>query len=429
MPENPRYYRLVIRNQDDDGDLLVLSSFPGDANCLLSLEPNADGQRIDWVAGTNEIGVVVWRAIDAHDSGEPDPNVRIITSLLADSNARNQMLSNRAIGRFSDDGSTWDEFHSGYVNTIRLPNALEFEFTIGDTDRREQAAELFKFLTPTFGRGSDILSGSIPHIDGRRPHNSPALSFAGLKDYGAVRMHKVAATAGANTIALELVSGYIRPYRQKLLTTVAADEVETINRIARPWAVTAIGTGRYAAGGPGQRRAWMDFPGLIIRMKRVSDGVTFDRMPVAVPTPAQASGDNDRLVVGKNMGLYVYWPSVQPVPDDGTQFDVWVFPDEISENAPLHWAGNPVDFATQAFTQEGIPYDAASAASVRSALANLWLELVFTGPAPLSEVLANHIYGPFGFMTRPNALGAQVFFRTRAAAPASVDTITITDVV
>ena len=425
MPVTPRYYRLHIRNQADNADLLVLSSKPGDANCLLSLEPNADGQRIDWALGTNEIGVVVWRAIDRDDGDD----FRTITSKYADSNARDQMLSNRAIGRFSEDGSTWDEFHTGYVNGIRLANAIEFEFTIGDTDRREQAAELFKFLTPTFGRGADLLSGSIPHKDGRRAYNSPALSFAGLRDYGAVRMHKVAATAGANTIALELVSGYIRPYRQKLLTTIGADEVDTINRLARPWAVTAIGTGRYAAGGPGQRRAWMDFPGLIIRMKRVSDGATFDRMPVAVPTPAPTSGDNDRLVVGRNMGLYVYWPAVQPTPSNGTQFDVWVFPDEISENAPLHWAGNPVDFVTQAFTQEGIPYNDASAASVRSVLANLWLELSFTGATPLKDVLANHIFGPFGFMTRPNALGEQVFFLTRGTPPASVDTITIDDLV
>lgn len=422
MPETPRYYRLVIRNQADDGDLLVLSSWKDDPNCLLSLEPNADGQRIDWVFGTNEIGVVVWRAIDRDDGGD----TRTITALLADANARNQMLSNRAIGYFSDDGATWDEFHSGYVNTIRLPNALEFEFTIGDTDRREQAAELFKFLTPTFWRGSELLSGSIPHIDGRRPYNSPALSFAGLKDYGPVRMHKVAATAGANTIALELVGGYIRPYRLKLLTTVGADEVETINRLARPWAVTAIGTGRYAGSG---RRAWMDFPGLIIRMQRVSDGVTFDRMPVAVPTAAPASGDNDRLVVGENMGLYVYWPAVQPVPDNGTQFDVWVFPDEISENAPLHWAGNPVDLVTQAWTQEGIPYDAAAAASVRTALANLWVEYVFTGPMPLKDLLSEHVYGPFGVAARVNALGQQVLFLARGTPPASVDTITINDVV
>ena len=417
----PAYVLDGLRNRADSSDLLILSSRSTDPNCLLTEAPQADGQRIEWTKGTQEIGVVVWRAIDRDDGSD----TRTITSKIADAFARNQMLSNRCIGEYSKDGGAWTAFHTGYLNSKSLDDALVFGFTVGDTDRREQSAELFKFLTTAFNRGSYILGGPIlaptPTVYG----GTPQVAFAGVKDYGPVRMHKVAATAGANTIALELVSGYIRPYYERLLTTIGADEVETINRLARPWAVSALGTGNYAGSG---RRAWMDFPGLVIRMRRVSDGVTFDRIPVAVPTAAPTSGDNDRLVVGENMGLYVYWPAVQPVPANGTQFDISVFPNEISADAPLHWAGNPVDLVTTAWTQEGIPYNAAAAAAVRSVLASLWVEYVFTGPMKLKDLLTNHVYGPYGIAARVNAAGEQVLFLTRGTIPASVDTVTDTEI-
>jgi hypothetical protein len=422
MPLTTLEYRLRIRDQTDSSNLLILSSRASDPNCLLTEEPSGDGQRIDWVEGTSEIGVQVWRAWD-RDDGDDE---RTITSQLADVDARNQMLSNKCVGEYSRNSGAWTAFHTGYLNSIELIDAGTFEFTVGDTDRREQDAELFKTLTTTFWRGSYLIGGPIPHIDGLRPYNSPAVAFAGIKDYGPVRMQKVAATAGSNTIALELVSGYVRPYYDRLLTTIGADEVATINRLAAPWAVSTIGTGKYTGSG---RLAWNDFPGLVIRMKRVSDGVTFDRMPVAVPTAAPTSGDNDRLVVGENMGLYVYWPAVQPVPDNGTQFDIWVYPNEVSERSPLHWAGNPVDLVTLAWTQEGVAYNAVAAAAVRSALSTLWVEFVFTKSMPLKDLVSKHVFGPFGVGARLNAANEKVLFLTRATAPASVDTVDETNII
>lgn len=416
-------YRLRIRNRADSGNLLTLSSRASDPNPLLTEPPQADGQRIDWARATQEIGVVVWKAADRDDGDDS----RTITALMADDFARNQMLSNVCVGEYSRDGGAWTEFHTGFLNSIELADAITFAFTVGDTDRREQQAELFKFLTPTFNRGSYLIGGPIPARTPVVHGSTPADSFAGLKDYGPVRMRKVAATAGNLTIALELVSGYVRPYFARSLTTIGADEVETINRLARPWAVSALGTGRYSASG-GARRAWMDFPGLIARLTPVAGGSTREVMPVGVPTTSY-TGDTDRLVVGENMGLYLYWPAPLVVPTNGTLFDVIVFPNEISENAPLHWAGNPIDLATQAWDQEGIRYSASAAATVRAALASLWVEYLFTGPIALTKLVADYCCAPWGVALRVNRSGEQEMFLTREAAPASVDTVTATVIV
>ena len=160
MPKTTLHYRLRVRNRDDDADVVILSSRPTDPNCLLIAPPQADGQRIDWAKGTQEIGVVVWRAADRED-GEND---RTITSVLSDSFARNQLLSNRCVGEYSRDSGTWTAFHTGFLNSIELEDPLTYALTVGDTDRREQDAEVFKFLTPTFSRGSYLIGGPIPAI-------------------------------------------------------------------------------------------------------------------------------------------------------------------------------------------------------------------------------------------------------------------------
>ena len=129
------------------------------------------------------------------------------------------------------------------------------------------------------------------------------------------------------------------------------------------------------------------------------------------------------------MGLYLKWPAPLLVPANGTQFDVSVYPNEISENAPLHWAGHPIDLVTLAWTQEGIAYNAASAASVRTALGNLWVEYRWTSKQKLTDVVADAVFGPYGVGARLNANAEKVMFQTRGTPPASTDTVTIDDLV
>jgi hypothetical protein len=80
------FYRVRIRNRANTADLLVLSSDPAAANCLLTAAPSGEGQRIDPIQGTSEIGAYTWRAWDRDEGG----SARTITKTLADAFARNQ---------------------------------------------------------------------------------------------------------------------------------------------------------------------------------------------------------------------------------------------------------------------------------------------------------------------------------------------------
>jgi hypothetical protein len=330
----------------------------------------------------------------------------------------------------------------------RLDNALEFEFTVGDTDRREQDAELFKTLTPTFNRGSCILGGPIVAIDPVAYGETPKYAFAGVNDFGPVRMQKVANIAGLGfCITLVMVGGYVRPYYRQPLTRVTVDEIETINRLAAQW--FQWNPIPYVTGG---QQPFGDFPGLVARLRRVSDGNVIDTHPVARPvglaariTGGAPDGSHEFMVVGTNatvvggplnptglaatLKMIVRWPAPLSVPANGTQYDVLVYPSEVSENAPLHVAGNPVDLAVQAWTQEGIPYDTDAYDAVRAELERLWVEYRYKKSVKLTDFVEKQLFGPWGFGARYNAAGAKVMFTTRSETPPSAGTIGTDDLV
>ena len=97
MPQTGILYYLYVRNEADDADIIVLSSDPDDANALLCEAPEGDGQNIDPIMGTLEVGAYTWQAIDRYDGGD----TYTITSIIADVDARNQLLSNKCIGKYS----------------------------------------------------------------------------------------------------------------------------------------------------------------------------------------------------------------------------------------------------------------------------------------------------------------------------------------
>src|SRR6478736_1323965 len=157
MAQTFYYYRLVIRNDDDTGTVITLSSWPDDANALLCEAPEGEGQTIDPIMGTLEVGSYTWQAIDRFDSGD----TYTITAILSNSEARNQILSNKCIGYYSPDGSSWTQLHTGFLNTINLGDAKTYTFIVGDSDRRERDAVLFKTITPSFDKVTNLIGGPV----------------------------------------------------------------------------------------------------------------------------------------------------------------------------------------------------------------------------------------------------------------------------
>lgn len=430
------HWRLRIRNQADSADLLVLSSVPGGTNPYLTAEPKGDGQSIDPITGHQTIGRYVWRAWDNKESATE----YTITKVLADALARNQMLSNRCFGEYSTNvGSSWLPLHTGHLNRQRLITAGEWEFTIGDTDRREQDTEVFRYVdreAGLFPKVSCIIGGPIPG----------GFGFGrGLQlDFGTVRFKVIADPATLvtdNRVTLRLVSGYLRPYYDVLRTSFQEDEKNTINRLAKQWFEYDPVT--FATTVPELSQPWGWFPGLTVEMQPVGGGTTRYVAPIAKEAPKRTTGDPgptgeyDALVNGADPRLIVRWDDtvfgagLTPAqPALNTEFDVLVYAKEISSESPLQITGHPCDILATLLTENGIPYDVASLTATRAAVGDeLRLELVVEGPEKLAQWLESKILGPWGIGLRIKADGEREIFHTRGTPPAVVDTVTVDDLV
>jgi len=447
MSATPRFVRLRIRNRADDDDLVILSSAPG-GDCLVTEPPDGEGQKIDWAEGKLETGSYSWYAVDKYQSAD----TRAITKQLADADARDQLLGNRAIYEESDDASAWTAVHTGYVVDYQLRDALEFSFTVGDTDRREQKAELFRTVTDAFDRVCCIIGGPVVADPPVAWGGTPTRAWGPVIDYGPARFQVIANPTGlvtsTNRVTLSLVSGVFPPLFIGQQTSFAIQlpagfkisiAAEEIDRLARKY-FEYDAEGKYKTDGTQRAQPWGSFPGLEAKLTKVIGGAVTRTFPIAQETTKAAEvipglgtdyplGDYSALVANSNTRLIVAWDTATmgAQPSVGTQFDVLVYPRAIDEDNPLHVRGHPIDLHTAVNDQEGIPYNAASAAATKTALGALFLELRIEGPMKYAD-FTKKLKQACGYGVRYNADGEQEFFPT-LTDEASVGTITANDII
>ena len=152
-----RYFRLTVRNRADDDDLFVVSTKPTDDAPYITEPPNGDGNSIDPITGAVTTGSYSYRFADAL----LDADTRFFTQYLADSNARQQLISLRAIGEESEDGTTWTTAITGYVMRAALVSAIEAQVDVGGTRRREASREAFRKATTRFGNMTTVIGGPV----------------------------------------------------------------------------------------------------------------------------------------------------------------------------------------------------------------------------------------------------------------------------
>lgn len=449
MTQTLLYYRLRVRNAADDSDVIVLSSKTGVANALLCEPPEGDGQTIDPIMGTLEVGAYTWQAIDRYEGGD----TYTITSLIADADARNQLLSNKCIGEYSTDGSTWNPLHTGYLNDLKLSDAATYTLIVGDTDRRERDAVLFKTITETFDRVSNIIGGPVEADSPVAYQGTPTRAWGPIIDYGPARFQVIANPSGlvtpTNRVTLSLVGANLPPRYlgfQGVFNGKIPNPAEYIDQFAYQYFEDDV-EGLYKTDGTQQSQPWGSFPQLEVKLRRVSDAAIFRTFPIAqaakkasaLPIPPATPpdypiGDYKALVANSNDWLIVAWDTATmgSQPSVGTQFDAWVRPIVISEENPLHLRGHPVDLHIAANDDQGIAYDATSAAATKTALGDLFYELRIEPKsgdgipyADFTEMLKSSA----GYAVRYNADNEQEFFPTRATQPAAVATVTTADLI
>jgi hypothetical protein len=399
MTETTLFYRLRIRNRADDADLLVLSSVPTDDNPYLTEFPSGDGQSIDAITGAGTSGDYTFKVADAED----DDGNRIVTSVLADVYARQQLLSLRAFGEISEDGETWDTIIPGYVLAVRLVTAIEYEIAIGATRRREVSKEIFREATTRFGNVTCVIGG-------------PALEdFAGLlTDNGGWKFTVAGALSSPGYHLTLASSGGFDPRKDPSthFSSTSTAIRDYTNNWARGYFIPA--TTWHADDVQG------NFPGLIARVRPVGGTSVDDVFLVPLSVPVAPLGDRpwfadpriDNLITSGTSSLYLPADDINGdpfSPSVSDQFYVWVYATQISEANPLHYYGHPVDLWEQlrleAGYQPAIDYDDSNLADLKDAVnaqcgGDVRLMLRITKSYKLVDFDQQVIYGPFRLSTR-----------------------------
>lgn len=387
------FYRLRIRNSADTADDLTITSVRGGTNPYALSAPSGDGQSFDPLTGEVTTGAYTFQVIDA----ETGVNTRVLTGVLADANARQQLLSRKAFVETSSDGSAWAILVPGYATAVRLPSAIAAEIQVGQTRRIEATKTIFRDNSGYFDKVTTIIGGPVRG------------GWGPTRDYGGWRVRVQEINTTYNVVHLKLVSGFDprregKPFGNAIPTQVLRDITEL--------------------SAPEQRRnfAWDGyqindhFPGLVYRVQALDGTLLALKTPLGQPRNVLSSvGFNDRrgVTASPTAGFWLDWAPAGAI-SVGQELDLYLYAKAASDLNPVHIYDHPVDIREQLWIQHGEAYDASVLPALKELLgANLKLVLRITDPPKYGEFVRNVIYGPFGLATRIDTQGRQVLFSTR----------------
>jgi hypothetical protein len=399
------FYRLRIRNAADTADALVITSVRGGSNPYILEPPRGDGQSFDPLTGEVMTGAYTFSVVDA-EIGADD---RVLTGALADVNARQQLLSRKAYAEQSADGAAWTIMVPGYVTAVRLPSAIRGEIQIGQARRIEATRTIFRNDQSYFNQVTNLIGGPIRG------------GWGPIRDQGGWRVRVNQINTTYNYVQLKTVEAFDprrigTPFWGGRVPPYVLRET---NDLARPYY-------RRNPQWDGARiRGW--FPGLFYRVENL-DG-TLNTFKTALAEPQEPGHPEDLITRSEVASFWLDWAPAGAIAV-GQQFNLYLYPGEVSENNPLHILAHPIDIVEQLWIENGIAYDSAVLPALKELIGpTRQLMLRITAPWRLGEFLKKIIYGPFGLATRIDDTGRQVLFSTRikpSSSPAS--TITLADI-
>lgn len=414
------YYQLRVRNADDSGNALTVTSVPGGTNPLISEPPTGDGQGTDPRTGATEIGAYTIRIADNGSSAAA------VTGFLADASGRYDKLGRKAYLEYGTDGTTFPtQLVAGYVTAISYPSAAEAQITIGEAQRSEERKKAFEAANTTFPATTMLAGGPIRTSNPWVANDMP--------DLGGWRMKVNATPSSAAFVPLQFVSGsmfisddataatfigdghlpsYTWQRINSLLSTEAVKFPPQLDGATLRYPLRNVYVDVYSSGS-GARSLVGTFP--VYRQPAIIPATYFDIAP-----------PDDLRVLDTTNTLWADFTGVA-APSSGTLYDVYLYTRTISEANPLHVFAHPMDVITGLITDAGDSYDSTSAAALEAEIgADVRVFLRITESYPVSDIITR-LLGVFGVGRRVNSSNAWEFFSQRAKGAAPATTLTLAD--
>jgi len=419
-------FRLTIYQANGTTPDLTVSSIRGGTNPYIVGVPSGDGQEVDLLTGSVRSGAYNVTVADVVTGSDGTGTVRLVTNKLEDASFRQQLLSRRAKLEISrNGGSTWAVWTFGYLTALRQIDAISYGFTVSDSRRIESTHTAFTWSADPsattderreFPNRGCLIGG--PTIENFGPlRASGGWEYAWKEVQGSylalafVAAYNAPSYSRTNTMNVIGFFNALRPFFQSLppITNLTGANFEQIR----------------------ERQYVFAFP-KVMAIVTSGSSVWYGTVRAAHTPPAPGQNGQGSLALptfGEMNYLYIELDPGQSTsyPSANATVRVQLLQKEVSAASPLYINEHPVDIATKLYETVNIPFNAASATSIKAIVGDdLRLALRITEPVRLGEFLAQSIFGPFGFSARTNASGEQEFFATRIANSA-VPTISITD--
>jgi hypothetical protein len=394
VPGVARFYRLQVMNLDGVTVAFTFSSVPGGAGPYLTEAPHGDGMEINIFTGAMRAGSYVFTVADA-DLGA---GVRAVTSQMADASGNYDKLARKAFYDTSTNGTTWSNAVAAFLTDIEIVGIVGI-FTISDPLRIDKTTRVFQQRTAKFPRGTNIIGTPV---DG---------GFGGVPDKGIWRVKVGAIFTGPPVVVrVDYVRGvsWTADLGQWWYLKPQTEHADYINRRALPYVQ--------------DDQSGASYPGL--RAELVPVGAAPSPGGLLIPREVSTLLTPPRLIYDGQISLF--WPGTTPTV--GQEYDLKIYPLEVSQRAPLHIEKHPVDILTDLWTDAGIAYDAASAAAVREYVGNdRILMLRLTQSYTLADFQERFLFGLFGFHFRHTSTGLRELYGTRRLSSITPTVTVVTD--
>ncbi len=345
---------------------------------------------------------------------------RVVTSVLADLDGQQQLMSKPAIVEESEDeGEAWTTLARGYVNRAAMTDALLWEFTVGDSKRVEQSRRVFYEISDpiehplfigTLDRASCLMGGPIVGDWGAiyKDRGRPAFEVLDVFDNNVLNVGWT--NDGGSLHAIYKEDG--PPMRDHV--------AEFINDSAREYVdpdviLAQVSLLQFAIA-----------PDLVCRIYDYDTSDWVADVPCVLRRIAGfGSGTEDWGLVSQAGHFSIQWDGASP----GDKYRFAVFPRTTSDRNPMHWSGHPMDLVANVLDFIGTPYSLTSLQAMGEELGlDLKIHLRITSGETAQTFLENTVYGLFGVAPRLNDDGEVEFVRSRSPDTVSSGTVSIADV-